>query len=125
MFGAVSLPGATPLARVGERVDGLEPVMLVCGLAVLSAGLVVLKAAQTVQPALTPATVRVRAMTADEAMAERSRMAGETDVLVEALASAAATFYAIAGHLPRDVSERVVGRADDLRELVWLNRGDA
>ncbi len=121
-----SLMAVAPLA-VGEGSATFDPVFLICGMAVLSAGLVVLHAAHT----LLPQPVRVaraasqpkHLYTAEEALAERGRIAGETDVLVDALAAAAADFYAIAGQLPLDTSERVVRRADDLRELVWMNRG--
>lgn len=118
-----------PLA-VGDGGTRFDPVFLVCGMAVLSAGLVVLHAAHTLPRT---ATVRVSSAaleekhlyTAEEALAERSRLRGETSVLVDALAEAAATFYAIAGQLPAEASERAVQRADDLRELVWMNRAGA
>lgn len=96
-------------------------------MAVLSAGFVVLHAAHTLhlQPVRIVSVVsgQKHLYTAEEALAERGRLAGETDVLVDALAGAAAAFYAIAGQLPVDASERVVRKADDLRELVWMNRG--
>lgn len=126
LSGYGSVFAVSPLA-VGDGAQTFDPVFLTCGLAVLSAGLVVLHAAHTLRPG--PARVASaaaqpkRLYTAEEALAERGRLAGETDVLVDALASAAAAFYAIAGQLPVDASERVVRRADDLRELVWLNRG--
>lgn len=118
--------GFAPLA-VGDGSPNFDPVFLVCGLTVLSAGLVVLHAAHTLRPQTirvgSPASQPKHLYTAEEALAERGRLAGETDVLVDALAGAAAAFYAIAGQLPVDASERVVRRADDLRELVWMNRG--
>lgn len=126
----VSLGGQAPALAlaplaIGDGAAKFDPVFLVCGMAVLSAGLVVLHAAQTLpassrQLAAAPATRRL--YTAEEALAERRRLSGETDVLVDALASAAATFYALAGQLPREASERAVQSADDLRELVWMNR---
>mgnify|MGYP000882270688 CR=1 FL=1 len=113
-------------AALGDGGASFDPVFLTCGLAVLSAGLVVLHAANTVpkQAVARVATGREtrRLYTAEEALAERSRLRGETSVLVDALAEAAATFYAIAGQLPAEASERAVQRADDLRELVWQNR---
>lgn len=119
-----ALPAIGP-AAIGERTS-FDPVFLVCGFAVLSAGLVVLHAAHSLPrqafatvTAVAPATHRY---TAEEALAERARLRGDTSVLVDALAEAAATFYAIAGELPREASERAVQRADDLRELVWQNR---
>lgn len=118
-----ALLAAAP-ATAGTGGAGFDPVFLVCGLAVLSAGLVVLHAAQSLPrraPAMALAGESRRLFTADEALAERDRLR-ETSVLVDALAEAAATFYAIAGQLPQDASERVVQRADDLRELVWQNR---
>lgn len=121
----VPLLAAAP-AAIGDGGANFDPVFLTCGLAVLSAGLVVLHAANTLpkQAAVRAVTGREtrRLYTAEEALAERSRLRGETSVLVDALAEAAATFYAIAGQLPAEASERAVQRADDLRELVWLNR---
>lgn len=112
-------------AAIGDGGTNFDPVFLTCGLAVLSAGLVVLHAANTLPKqaarAVTGRETR-RLYTAEEALAERSRLRGETSVLVDALAEAAATFYAIAGQLPAEASERAVQRADDLRELVWMNR---
>ncbi|MFN8616700.1 MAG: hypothetical protein U0837_06355 [Dehalococcoidia bacterium] len=113
-------------AAIGDGGTNFDPVFLTCGLAVLSAGLVVMHAANTLprQAVARAATGREtrRLYTAEEALLERDRMRGETSVLVDALAEAAATFYAIAGQLPAEASERAVQRADDLRELVWLNR---
>lgn len=119
----LSLLAAAPLA-VGDGGSSFDPVFLTCGLAVLSAGLVVLHAANTLprQALATRAVSDRRVYTAEEALAERARLRGDTSVLVDALAEAAATFYAIAGQLPREASERAVQRADDLRELVWQNR---
>ena len=115
---------AAPLA-IGDGGASFDPVFLTCGLAVLSAGLVVLHAAHTLPRqvlAVRTATEDGRLYTAEEALAERARLRGDTSVLVDALAEAAATFYALAGQLPAEASERAVQRADDLRELVWMNR---
>ena len=112
--------------------NSLDPSMFISGMAVLSAGLVVLRAAQTPtpRPRLVPAAVPVstaemvatRRYTAEEILAQREVRLGDREVLLNALATAAETFYSIAGHLPRDASDRALGKADDLRELVWLNR---
>jgi hypothetical protein len=124
----ISLMALAPLA-IDTSPRSFDPTFLVCGMAVLSAGLVVLHASRTLGPGLAPvAKVQhpaKRLYTAEEALAERGRLAGQTDVLVDALATAAATFYAIAGQLPADASERALQRADDLRELVWMNRAGA
>ena len=129
LSGHSSALALAPLA-LGDGGATFDPVFLVCGMAVLSAGLVVLHAAQTLprQAAIRVATAGTEAKrlyTAEEALAERGRLAGETDLLVDALAAAAATFYALAGQLPADASERALQHADDLRELVWLNRAGA
>ena len=130
LSGESSALALAPLA-LGDGGASFDPVFLVCGMAVLSAGLVVLHAAHTLprqQAAVRidqPATQAKRLYTAEEALAERSRLRGDTAVLVDALAEAAATFYAIAGQLPAEASERAVQRADDLRELVWMNRAGA
>lgn len=122
--------GAAPFAvaplAAGDGGANFDPVFLICGMAVLSAGLVVLHAAHSLRPQFAPVAATTngsRKYTAEEALAERGRLAGETDVLVDALAAAAATFYAIAGRLPSEDSARALARADDLRELVWINRG--
>ena len=121
-----------PLAGLSASDNGFDPVLFVSGMAVLSAGLVVLRAAHGQQAlarsnraAAPAASARVqpgRKYTADEVFAERELRAGDREVLLSALSAAAETFYSIAGHLPRDVSDRALGRADDLRELVWMNR---
>ena len=119
-----------PLAG-GAREAAPEPVFFLSGMAVLSAGLVVLRAARDARPR--PARVDggfelpahrlpKRVFTAEEALAERDWRARDREVLLQALATAAETFYSIAGHLPRDASDRALGKADDLRELVWMNR---
>lgn len=112
--------------------NSLDPSMFISGMAVLSAGLVVLRAAHSESPGrrFAPAAMPVpvsalvssRRYTAEEILAQREVRMGDREVLLNALASAAETFYAIAGHLPRDASDRALGNADDLRELVWLNR---
>ena len=120
----------SPLAGVGNRTDSLDAALFVSGLAVLSAGLVVMRAARlpAVAPVASPqreaehSAVARRLYTAEEALAERAIRAGDREVLLDALAQAASTFYSIAGHLPGDVSETAVRKADDLRELVWINR---
>lgn len=125
--------GFAPLATGLSARDGsLEPVMFVSGMAVLTAGLVVLRAAQTVALKTAVAPVRadmrmpqsagVHRYTAEEVLAQREIRLGDREMLLNALATAAETFYSIAGHLPREASDRALGKADDLRELVWLNR---
>jgi hypothetical protein len=117
-----------PLAG-GARDASPDPVFFLSGMAVLSAGLVVMRAARDSKR--TAATFVVPAhrlaprqvYTAERALAEREWRAGDREVLIHALATAAETFYSIAGHLPREASDRALGKADDLRELVWLNRG--
>lgn len=121
---------AAPLAGVGNRADNLDFVLFASGLAVLSAGLIVLRAARL--PAVEPVGIPLpkpmapapgqRALTADEALAARAIRASDRELLLDALAQAATAFYSIAGHLPGDVSEAAVRKADDLRELVWINR---
>ncbi len=133
----LELPGAAglapPLAGFGDGAGQLNPVFFLSGLAVLSAGLIVLRAAHPGARVIAPTSTVKEAvarrlatpagpLTAEEALAERRRAAGDTGVLIDALAAAASTFYAIAGQLPGDVSAQVVRKADDLRELVWLNR---
>jgi hypothetical protein len=117
--------GVGPLAGLGARETAPDPVFFLSGMAVLSAGLIVLRAAhgaqRTVFRTAQPLVAR-RLYTAEEALAEREVRASEREVLLGALAAAAETFYSIAGHLPRDASARALGKADDLRELVWLNR---
>lgn len=117
-----------PLAGISARDSSVDPVFFVSGMAVLSAGLVVMRAAHGAA-AMAPAAVsareparETRRYTAEEALAEREVRMGDREVLLNALAAAAETFYSIAGHLPRDASDRALGRADDLRELVWMNR---
>ena len=117
-----------PLAGVGAREGSPDPVFFLSGMAVLSAGLVVLRAAHAAQRVVVRAVPAAaieprRRYTAEEALAERAWRAGDREVLLNALATAAETFYASAGHLPRDASDRALGKADDLRELVWMNRG--
>ncbi|MGE0600235.1 MAG: hypothetical protein AB7J35_13885 [Dehalococcoidia bacterium] len=123
-----------PLAAgLSSRDNSLDPTMFISGMAVLSAGLVVLRAAQV--PAPRPRTVATastvvnaeqvierRKYTAEEVLAQREVRMGDREVLLNALATAAETFYSIAGHLPRDASDKALHKADDLRELVWLNR---
>ena len=120
-----------PLAGLGARESTPDLVFFLSGLAVFSAGLVVLRAArgapQTVfrTVAATPpaaAAVPAKIYTAEEALAERELRASDRELLLGALAGAAETFYSIAGHLPREASDLALGKADDLRELVWLNR---
>jgi hypothetical protein len=116
-----------PLAGLGARESAPDPVFMLSGMAVLSAGLVVLRAAHGVQRTVTrvrlvAAPEQRRVYTAEEALAEREFRAGDREVLISALAAAAETFYSIAGHLPREASDRALGKADDLRELVWMNR---
>ncbi|MGE3076414.1 MAG: hypothetical protein AB7N24_11070 [Dehalococcoidia bacterium] len=123
-----------PLAAgLSSRDSSLDPTMFISGMAVLSAGLVVLRAAQvppprarvaTVAPAVVNAdqVIERRKYTADEVLAQREVRMGDREVLLNALATAAETFYSIAGHLPRDASDVALHKADDLRELVWLNR---
>lgn len=104
-----------PLAG-GARDTAPDPVFFLSGMAVLSAGLVVLRAARDSRRVVlrtVPSVVRPLHASVDE----RDR-----EMLLHALATAAETFYSIAGHLPRDASDRALGKADDLRELVWLNR---
>ncbi len=106
--------------------------MFISGMAVLSAGLVVLRAAQmpnsrpravaVAAPVREAEVVAPRRYTAEEILAQREVRMGDREILLNALATAAETFYSIAGHLPRDASDRALGKADDLRELVWLNR---
>lgn|GEM_PF-5362258 len=116
-----------PLAG-GARDASPDPVFFLSGMAVMSAGLVVLRAARDAQRPVARAVVPPhrlapkRLYTADEALAEREWRAGDREVLLHALATAAETFYSIAGQLPREASDRALGKADDLRELVWLNR---
>ena len=140
-----------PLAGLSARETSPDMVLFVSGMAVLSAGLVVLRTAHanerplarmaparvaavgakrlyTAEEALAERETRTatassrRLYTAEEALAERQVRASDREVLLGALAAAAETFYSIAGHLPRDASDRALGNADDLRELVWLNR---
>ena len=119
-----------PLAGLGARESAPDPVFFLSGLAVFSAGLVVLRAARGAQHTVaatvpvTAATVPTPAKvyTAEEALAEREGRSSDRELLLGALAGAAETFYSIAGHLPREAADRALGEADDLRELVWLNR---
>ena len=119
-----------PLAGLGARESAPDPVFFLSGLAVFSAGLVVLRAARSVQQPIvrtvevtpTAATAPAKVYTAEEALAEREVRASDRELLLGALAGAAETFYSIAGHLPREASDLALGKADDLRELVWLNR---
>ncbi len=119
-----------PLAGLGARESAPDPVFFLSGLAVFSAGLVVLRAARGTEQAVativsvSPATASSAAgvYTAEEALAEREVRASDREFLLRALAGAAETFYSIAGHLPREASDLALGKADDLRELVWLNR---
>lgn len=123
-----------PLAGLSARDSAFDPVLFISGMAVLSAGLVVLRASHAPQAVATPnwaapapvvaapRAPQAKKYTADEALAERELRASDREVLLSALAAAAETFYSIAGHLPRDVSDKALGKADDLRELVWLNR---
>jgi hypothetical protein len=114
-----------PLAGLGARDGSPDPVFFLSGMAVLSAGLVVMRAAHGAVPAAARPPVAVsagRVAVAERAVAEPAWRPGDREVLLDALATAAETFYAIAGHLPRDASDRALGKADDLRELVWLNR---
>ena len=78
--------------------------------------------ARTVPVIAATAPTPARVYTAEEALAEREVRASDRELLLGALAGAAETFYSIAGHLPREASDLALGKADDLRELVWLNR---
>lgn len=116
---------AVPLAEFGNRTENLDPVLFLSGIAVFSAGLVVLRAARFAQEKA-PQAVRRTAPSADPQSAatklEGVTQAHEREVLLEALAGAASTFYSLAGALSGEASARAVRKADDLRELVWLNR---
>ncbi len=109
-----------PLAGTfGSRTDNLDPVLFASGMAVLSAGLVVLRAARGEQTHPSRPTLRPSIQTGPQGQ----HSPGDRELLLDALASAAGTIYSIAGHLPGDASARAVRNADDLRELVWMNRG--
>jgi len=117
---------AAPLAEFGNRTENLDPVLFLSGIAVFSAGLVVLRAARFAQEQA-PQTVRRMAQSAALQSAATTKLAevtqaDEREMLLEALAGAASTFYSLAGVLPGEASARAVRKADDLRELVWLNR---
>jgi len=117
---------AAPLAEFGNRTENLDPVLFLSGIAVFSAGLVVMRAARFAQEQ-GPQAVRRTAPSADPQSAATTKLEGvtqahEREVLLEALAGAASTFYSLAGALSGEASARAVRKADDLRELVWLNR---
>jgi hypothetical protein len=118
---------AVPLAEFGNRTENLDPVLFLSGIAVLSAGLVVMRAARFAQEQAPQGVRRMpRSTTLQSAASPQPeagiRQAQEREVLLEALAGAASTFYSLAGVLPGEASARAVRKADDLRELVWLNR---
>ena len=118
---------AAPLAEFGNRTENLDPILFLSGIAVLSAGLVVMRAARFARERVPRiASEMAQGMAWPEAagapFGEPGSGAREREVLLEALAGAASMFYSIAGALPRDASVQAVRKADDLRELVWLNR---
>jgi hypothetical protein len=121
--GAGTVLSGAPFLSTAHSVNGVDPFLFVPGLMFLSAGLLVLHSARQPSPARAAVDAVIsRRLTAAEALQQRKSRAGEREVLIDALAAAAATFYSIAGELPVDVSHTVLRRADDLRELVWLNR---
>ena len=114
--------GVGPLVGIGTRESSPDPVFFVSGMAVLSAGLVVMRAARSSQRIVGRSMTVPSASLRFDPIQSAALRAGEREVLIGALAAAAETFYSIAGHLPRDASERALCSADDLRELVWLNQ---